>query len=217
MKTIFIILSSLLLSNILTLKYTHLTMNKVYDVETKGEEFSYFKFSLKNLQMIPNEITIETIILKSEKSSSPIIGVYYEPIKMKNYKHLLKTELGKPITLDSEFIKSALERKSEIYFTVFSKNAQYKVNIIPSGDIKAATNFVQIPVRSLAEENNNTNPDLKSIDNRLAFYSGDGISALIVAFIMVFVSLIGCLIMMNIYVHNTALVEQPLKLGRIEA
>ena len=217
MKTIFIILSSLLLSNILTLKYTHLTMNKVYDVETKGEEFSYFKFSLKNLQIIPNEITIETIILKSEKSSSPIIGVYYEPIKMKNYKHLLKTELGKPITLDSEFIKSALERKSEIYFTVFSKNAQYKVNIIPSGDIKAATNFVQIPVRSLAEENNNTNPDLKSIDNRLAFYSGDGISALIVAFIMVFVSLIGCLIMMNIYVHNTALVEQPLKLGRIEA
>ena len=217
MKTIFIILSSLLLSNILTLKYTHLTMNKVYDVETKGEEFSYFKFSLKNLQIIPNEITIETIILKSEKSSSPIIGVYYEPINMKNYKHLLKTELGKPITLDSEFIKSALERKSEIYFTVFSKNAQYKVNIIPSGDIKAATNFVQIPVRSLAEENNNTNPDLKSIDNRLAFYSGDGISALIVAFIMVFVSLIGCLIMMNIYVHNTALVEQPLKLGRIEA
>ena len=217
MKTIFIILSSLLLSNILTLKYTHLTMNKVYDVETKGEEFSYFKFSLKNLQIIPNEITIETFILKSGKSSSPIIGVYYEPIKMKNYKHLLKTELGKPITLDSEFIKSALERKSEIYFTVFSKNAQYKVNIIPSGDIKAATNFVQIPVRSLAEENNNTNPDLKSIDNRLAFYSGDGISALIVAFIMVFVSLIGCLIMMNIYVHNTALVEQPLKLGRIEA
>ena len=217
MKTIFIIFSSLLLSNILTLKYTHLTMNKVYDVETKGEEFSYFKFSLKNLQIIPNEITIETIILKSEKSSSPIIGVYYEPIKMKNYKHLLKTELGKPITLDSEFIKSALERKSEIYFTVFSKNAQYKVNIIPSGDIKAAPNFVQIPVRSLAEENNNTNPDLKSIDNRLAFYSGDGISALIVAFIMVFVSLIGCLIMMNIYVHNTALVEQPLKLGRIEA
>ena len=217
MKAIFIILSSLLLANILTLDYTHLTMNKVYDVETKGEEFSYFKFSLKNLQIIPNEITIETIILKSEKSSSPIIGVYYEPIKMKNYKHLLKTELGKPITLDSEFIKSALERKSEIYFTVFSKNAQYKVNIIPSGDIKAAPNFVQIPVRSLAEENNNTNPDLKSIDNRLAFYSGDGISALIVAFIMVFVSLIGCLIMMNIYVHNTALVEQPLKLGRIEA
>ena len=136
---------------------------------------------------------------------------------MKNYKNLLKTELGKPITLDSEFIKSALERKSEIFFTIFSKNAQYKLNILPSGDIKTTTNFVQIPVRNLAEENNNTNPDLKSIDNRLAFYSGDGISALIVAFIMVFVSLIGCIIMMKIYVHNTALVEQPLKLGRIEA
>ena len=136
---------------------------------------------------------------------------------MKNYKNLLKTGLGKPITLDSEFIKSGLERKSEIFFIIFSKNAQYKLNILPSVDIKKTSNFVQIPVRNLAEENNNTNPDLKSIDNRLAFYSGDGISALIVAFIMVFVSLIGCIIMMKIYVHNTALVEQPLKLGRIEA
>ena len=217
MKAIFIILSSLLLTNILTLDYTHLTMNKVYDVETKGEEFSYFKFSLKNLTTIPDKIIIETIILKAEKEPSPIIGIYYEPIKMKNYKNLLKTELGKPIILDSEFIKSALERKSEIFFTIFSKNAQYKLNILPSGDLKATTNFVKITVRNLAEENNNTNPDLKSIENRLAFYSGDGISALIVAFIMVFVSLIGCIIMMKIYVHNTALVEQPLKLGRIEA
>ncbi len=52
---------------------------------------------------------------------------------------------------------------------------------------------------------------------RLEYFAGDGLSALIVAFILIFVSLIGCSIMMNIYVHTTALVEQPLKLGKIEA
>ena len=52
---------------------------------------------------------------------------------------------------------------------------------------------------------------------RLYVYSANGISSLMVGFFMVFVSVIACIIMMNIYVHNTALVEQPLKLGRVEA
>ena len=81
-------------------------------------------------------------------------------------------------------------------------------------------NFIQIPfIRNLFEENNigSNNSDTNNTDTRLDFYGGDGLSALIVAFIMIFVSLIGCGIMMNIYVHTTALVEQPLKLGRIEA
>ena len=52
---------------------------------------------------------------------------------------------------------------------------------------------------------------------RLYVYSANGISSLMVGFFMIFVSVIACIIMMNIYVHNTALVEQPLKLGRVEA
>ncbi len=48
-------------------------------------------------------------------------------------------------------------------------------------------------------------------------FSANGISGLIVAFILIFISVIGCIIMMNIYVHTNALVEQPLKLGRVEA
>ena len=52
---------------------------------------------------------------------------------------------------------------------------------------------------------------------RLAMYAANGVSGLAVAFFMIFVSVIACIIMMKIYVHNTALVEQPLKLGRVEA
>ena len=220
MKSFFIILGTLLFSSIITIEYTELAMNKLYNIETKGEELNYFRISLKNLKVIPNEITIQTDLLNSNPSLSPVLGVYYEPIKLKNYKELLKTKLGEPLKLTNEFIKSSLERDHEIYLTIFSKNSKYSINILPIGDIKLQNNFIQIPfIRSLFEENNigSNNTDTNNTDTRLDFYGGDGLSALIVAFIMIFVSLIGCGIMMNIYVHTTALVEQPLKLGRIEA
>jgi len=220
MKSFFIILSVLLFSNIITIEYTELTMNKLYNIETKGEELNYFRISLKNLKVIPNEISIQTNLLNSNPSLSPVLGVYYEPIKLKNYKELLKTKLGEPLKLTNEFIKSSLERDHDIYLTIFSKNTKYSINILPIGDIKSQNNFIQIPfIRNLFEENNigANNTDFNNTDTRLDFYGGDGLSALIVAFIMIFVSLIGCGIMMNIYVHTTALVEQPLKLGRIEA
>ena len=220
MKSFFIIIGTLLFSSIITIEYTELAMNKLYNIETKGEELNYFRISLKNLKVIPNEITIQTDLLNSNPSLSPVLGVYYEPIKLKNYKELLKTKLGEPLKLTNEFIKSSLERDHEIYLTIFSKNSKYSINILPIGDIKLQNNFIQIPfIRNLFEENNigSNNTDTNNTDTRLDFYGGDGLSALIVAFIMIFVSLIGCGIMMNIYVHTTALVEQPLKLGRIEA
>ncbi len=216
MKSFFYILFTLLLSKIISIDYKEISMNKLYNIETKEEEFNYYKFSLKNLEVIPNEITIQTDLVKSSSSFSPIIGVHYEPIKLKNYKDLVKSELGKPIKLNGEFIKSALERKDEVYLAVYSKNANYSMNILPSGDMKV--NYFQFPkiIRNLIEENNVTNTT-NNTKTRLDFYAGDGLSALLVAFILIFVSLIGCVIMMNIYVHTTALVDQPLKLGRIEA
>ena len=95
------------------------------------------------------------------------------------------------------------------------------MNIIPNGELDLTTNFIQAqPIRKLTQENFGANNDTvinETQIERLQFYAGDGLSALIVAFILIFVSLIACGIMMNIYVHTTALVEQPLKLGKIEA
>lgn len=263
MKSIFIVLISLLIASILSSKYTELQMHKLYNIETKGEDFSYFKFSLKNIQTIPNEITIETKLLKTNSTTIPILGIHYEPIKLNNYEHLFKAEIGKPIILNREFIKSALQKRHEIYFAVYSPNSQYSLKIVPSGDINSKTIFVQIPtsnpnpaptakptptvaqapntktqnpppikvtpppipkipnVRTLAEENNplldDNITDFNNTETRMQFYAADGVGGLFVAFILIFVSLIGVGIMMNIYVHTTALVEQPLKLGKIEA
>ena len=88
-----------------------------------------------------------------------------------------------------------------------------------SGELILDKNFIQnVPLRGLIEQGNN---DLylqdNSTDTRMNVYGANGVSGLIVAFFMIFVSVIACIIMMKIYVHNTALVEQPLKLGRIEA
>lgn len=79
-------------------------MNKTYNIEQKDIQFNFYKFPLKLLKSIPNEIEIQTEFIKQEESSSSIMGVHYEPIK-KNHKNLSKTELGKTIILKIEYIK----------------------------------------------------------------------------------------------------------------
>ena len=214
MKANLIILSSLLVFNIFCFEYKELVMNEVNNFGNNDEELRYFKVPLKNSELIPSEIKIET-----SSTSEGMVGVHYEPFKMKNYENILKAELGKPIILNTEFIKSALEKGDQIYLTVFCEKCEYKLKVLPGGEMKPITNFVQAPpIRKLAQEGAPLQAgDTPSQTDRIYFFIADGISALFVAFIMIFVSLIGCLIMMNIYVHNTALVEQPLKLGRIEA
>ena len=214
MKANLIILSSLLVFNIFCFEYKELSMNEVNNLENKEEELKYFKVPIKNSELIPSEIKIET-----SSSSEGMMGVHYEPFQLKNYENILKSELGKPIILNSEFIKLALEKDDHIYLTVFCEKCEYKLKVLPGGEMKPITNFVQAPqIRKLAQEGLALQAaEPGSQEERIYFFIADGISGLCVAFIMIFVSLIGCLIMMNIYVHNTALVEQPLKLGRIEA
>ena len=215
MKANLIILISFLICSIYSFEYRQLPMNEVNNFENIDEELKYFKVPLRNSELIPSEIKIET-----SSPSEGMIGVHYEPFKIENYENILKAELGKPIILNSEFIKFALEKDDNIYLTVYCENCEYKLKVLPGGEMKPITNFVQAPqIRKLAQEGTTSlgAEDQKTPENRIYFFIADGISALFVAFIMIFVSLIGCLIMMNIYVHNTALVEQPLKLGRIEA
>jgi hypothetical protein len=214
MKANLIILSSFLICSIFSFEYKQLSMNEINNFENKDEELQYFKVPLRNSELIPSEIKIET-----SSASEGMIGVHYEPFKMKNYESILKAELGRPIILNSEFIKFALEKDDNIYLTVFCENCEYKLKVLPGGEMKPITSFVQAPqIRKLAQEGTpSLGAEPPNQTDRIYFFIADGIGALFVAFIMIFVSLIGCLIMMNIYVHNTALVEQPLKLGRIEA
>jgi len=213
MKTYLLLFFTSLLSLSLNMNTIELSYNNPYNFKSDNKELNFFKFSLKNSGPIPNEIKIETEIINNNKLSEGTVGVYFDQIKMHNYKNLVKSELGKTIILDSEFIKKCLEKDGQIYLAIFSEKCEYKINIVPIGENNLKKSFVQVPtVRRLVEEN------LSELNlTRLEFYSADGVSALMVAFLLIFVSIIACIIMMNIYVHTTSLVEQPLKLGRVES
>ena len=213
MKTNLILLFILFFSNSLNLKLKEISYNQAYNFKSNDGKLNFYKFSVGNSGIIPNEIKIETEILNKKESSEGTIGAYYDNIDMHNYKELVKSDLGKPIILNNEFIKLSLEKEGQIFLAIFCENCDYKITITPIGENTPKKSFVQVPtIRKLVEENQS---DLNI--TRLEFYSADGFSALMAAFILIFVSIIGCIIMMNIYVHTTALVEQPLKLGRIEA
>ena len=219
MKAYIAILISLLFSFSYNFEYENLSMNSPLTVKSCEDSLKFYQLSLREYKTLPNEIKVETQILDSKNPSTSTIGVHYEPFKKRNFHQVKKQVLGKPFILDSEFIKSVINEKQIIYFSVYCDSCTYKINMIPSGEHVENKNFIQSqPLRRLIDDNINVIEQQKN-DNitRLYVYSANGLSGLMTGFFMVIVTIIACVIMMKIYVHNTALVEQPLKLGRIEA
>ena len=216
MKVYIVILISLLFSNVFNFKYGELTLNTPHTLKS-GDKLEYFQISLKGIQTLPNEIRIESQIFETKNQTSTTIGIHYQQFKKRNFNQIRKEVLGKPIILDSEFIRAAIREGQKIYLAIYCENCIYKINMIPSGELILPKTFVQNPpLRGLIEQGNEFSEG-KNTTLRMDMFSANGVSGLIVAFFMIFVSVIACIIMMKIYVHNTALVEQPLKLGRVEA
>ena len=216
MKVYIVILISLLFSNVFNFKYGELPLNTPYTLKS-GDKLEYFEISLKGIQSVPNEIRIESQIFETKNPTSTTIGIHYQQFKKRNFNQIRKEVLGKPIILDSEFIRAAIREGQKIYLAIYCENCIYKINMIPSGELILPKTFVQNPpLRGLIEQGNEFSEG-KNTTLRMDMFSANGVSGLIVAFFMIFVSVIACIIMMKIYVHNTALVEQPLKLGRVEA
>ena len=219
MKVYIAILISLLFSFSYNFEYENLSMNSPLTVKSCEDSLKFYQLSLREYKTLPNEIKVETQILDSKNPSTSTIGVHYEPFKKRNFHQVKKQVLGKPFILDSEFIKSVINENQIIYFSVYCHSCTYKINMISSGEHVENKNFIQSqPLRRLIDDNINVIEQQKN-DNitRLYVYSANGLSGLMTGFFMVIVTIIACVIMMKIYVHNTALVEQPLKLGRIEA
>ena len=216
MKVYIVIFISLLFSNVFNFKYGELTLKTPHTLKS-GDKLEYFQISLKGIQTLPNEIRIESQIFETKNPTSTTIGVHYQQFKKRNFNQIRKEVLGKPIILDSEFIRAAIREGQKIYLAIYCENCIYKINMIPSGELILPKAFVQNPpLRGLIEQGNEFSEG-KNTTLRMDMFSANGVSGLIVAFFMIFVSVIACIIMMKIYVHNTALVEQPLKLGRVEA
>ena len=218
MKVYIAILFSLFFSSVYNFEYEKISMNTPLTMKSDEHSLKFYQFSLNDIKTLPNEIKIETQIINSKNPSSSTIGVHYQPFKKSNFNQIKKEVLGKPFILNSEFIKSAIKERQKIYFGIYCENCDYKVNIVPSGEHPENKKFILTPpLRKLIDQGNGLNVPQNDTQTRMAVYSANGISGLIVALFMVFVTVIACIIMMNTYVHNTALVEQPLKLGRVEA
>ena len=218
MKVHCLIIISLIISVVHNSDYEYLSLNKPYTLKTGEKSLKFYQVSLREMKSLPSDIKIETQIYESKNPLSSTIGIYYQPFTKRNMNQIKKEVLGKPLVLDNEFIKSVINEKQNIYIAVYCQQCIYKINMIPSVELGTNKNFIQTPpLRNLidqeiifAEQKNNT-------ETRMNLYIANGISGLLVGFFMIFICAIASIIMMKIYVHNTALVEQPLKLGRIEA
>ena len=218
MKVYIAILFSLIFSSVYNIEYEKISLNTPLTMKSDTHSLNFYQFSLNDIKTLPNEIKIETQIINSKNPSTSTIGVHYQPFKKSNFNQIKKEVLGKPFILDSEFIKSAIKERQKIYFGIYCENCVYKVNVIPSGEHAENKKFILTPpLRKLINQGEGLNVPQNDTQTRMAVYSANGISGLIVALFMVFVTVIACIIMMNTYVHNSALVEQPLKLGRVEA
>lgn len=223
-----LILSLLSISMILarTARPVTLLKHKV-PVQQKINEETINFFTIpteKDVNNVPKEIQIKSTLISSNKQSElvPIMVASYKPLPNADKdSQLLLGGLGEEVKIESDFINKA--DKNEIYVGVFGQNCTYEIiaNILNSTStnvLLAGPKNVTRPLRSLVEEPvKNGNETDYSNKTRLDYYRADGISALIVAFTLIFVSIIACVIMMNTYVHTSALVEKPLKLGRVEA
>lgn len=219
MKRYIVILISLLFLSVYCFKYEELSLNKPYTLKSEEKHLHFYLISFKGMKTIPNEIKIETQIVYSSSPLTSTIGIHYQPFKKTNFKQVKKEVLGNTLIIDEEFIKASVKEDKNIYIAIYCENCSYKVKMESSGELILDKNFIQnAPLRGLIEQGNNVlYLQDNTTDTRMNVYGANGVSGLIVAFFMIFVSVIACIIMMKIYVHNTALVEQPLKLGRIEA
>lgn len=217
MKVYQIILISLLFSAISNLEYSQLSLNGSYTLKSEEEKLQLYYIPLTYTKYLPSEIKLETQIVESKNPSSATIGVHYEPFSKKNYDKIKKEVLGKTVILDSEFIKSALDSKKNIFIGIYCENCVYKLYVKPYGLLSTNIHYVQAPPVTPIRNLDEMEVELNKTHVRYLWYSANGLSGMLIAFLIIFVVAISSIIMMKIYVHTTPLVEQPLKFGRIEA
>lgn len=168
-----------------------------------GESMKYYTIPIeRDINGIAKDVLITSTLINSNPTGvAPIIVASKRPFPNADKRNQqLCGKIGVPCTLTSSFINKSTNQNVNI--AVFCQDCQYSFDVKFTPAAKTLRNLEEEPVVD------------ESV--RLNYFSGDGISALSVAFLIIFVTIIACVIMMDIYVHYNPLVEQPLKLGRVE-
>lgn len=194
----------LTLSSLIT-SQRQLTQNIPLDDSIIGESIKYYTIPIeRDLNGIPKDISISSQLISTQNSQvTPIIVVSKKPFPNTDKKnHQICGKVGETCTIPYSFINKPGNENANI--AVYCENCQYRLNVAFNQAINMQRNLVE---ESVSEDDGSA---------RVNYFAADGVAALSVAFLMIFVCVIACVIMMDIYVHNTQLVEQPMKLGRVE-
>lgn len=180
-----------------------LTQNVPLDDAITGESIKYYTIPVeRDVNGIPKDVSITSTLL-GQTTSTPIIVVSKKPFPNKDKRnHQVCGQVGETCTIPGSFINKSTNQNVNI--AVYCQDCQYRLNV---DFIQSINNQRKLQEEQLLDEEENF---------RINYFAADGVTALCVAFLMIFVCIIACVIMMDIYVHNSQLVEQPMKLGRVE-
>ena len=204
---------------------------------TSNQNEDYFEDSItgSNVKYFPVKIknNLKNLIISSKlKSTQPsdtvpvyLVSTSQLPNSHKRNKWLCG-EIGKK---DCIIPKEFLRHKEYIYIAAFCESCEYSFSITYN-DLKLTAEdrknqienrkLINLPeLRLLQVDPENVNQDTQNLltaaDPDFKKLRGMGVSGILYLIIFIISIVIGCYIMMNIYV-NTKLVTIPLKLGKIE-
>ena len=160
------------------------------------------------------DVIIESQITQKNNEQSPVLLVSQKPLPNSDKQsHLLCEGFGVENTcrIPADFIRRSSNHKVNI--ALFCKECEYsiKLSFVPSEP--KSTGFRQLNSNLILGTGRKLQDESTSKRNK---FNADGLGALFIAFVIIFVVIAACNIMMNIYVHTSKLVDQPLKLGRVD-
>lgn len=215
-KLIFV---ALLFSQVFCGNFFYIKKEREYTVNTDKSGLAFFEVPLeRNEKGRAKQVAIYTKLNSNLSQIKPVLIVSKERLPNTNVKSQILCEnfaLNK-CTIPGKFIESSENQKVNI--GVFCKNCNFNIQVDFEPKIKknrklSENMLLQTNKAPVLNANLNKLPD----DEQLNFMMADGVSALIIGLLFVFVCYVASHTMMNIYVHKQKLVEEPLKLGRVEA
>ena len=184
------------------------------------------KFHTVNLPKssgLSQNLIISSTLTGADQSTVPVLLVSTLPLPNTNKNsQWLCGKVGNQCTIPKEFI----QKSNKVYIGVFCESCQYSMDVdYTQGDISELDinnqnqlrTGAQLPQLRLLKTTTGTRLLQQQEDKpKYKKLKGQCVSGVAYLAAFVIVCIIGCYIMMNIYV-NTKLIKIPLKLGKVEA
>ncbi|MCQ2819012.1 MAG: hypothetical protein MJ252_17245 [archaeon] len=196
-------------------------------VNLQGEilngEIKYHTVKVPKGNSVSQNMIITSTLSSVEKPTIPVLLASTSPLPNNDKSsQWLCGKIGTECKIPKEF----LQRSDRVYFGVFCKKCQYsldvdfiqgevpEVDLLTQNDLRKAIKLPQIRLLQTANGQRLLQDPAQIV--KFKKIKGSSVSGVAYLATFVIVVVIGCYIMMNIFV-NTKLIKTPLKLGKIES